>query len=250
MADSSILQGRVAVVTGAGRGIGEGIARSLAGAGAAVVLGARSSDEIGAVASSINHSGGRALAVKTDVTDLFALGSLATSAVEEFGHLDIWVNNAGGTTTSKPLAELTRREWDECLALNLTAVWDGAMAAVEQMQWGSIVNISSVAAFGPVRGAGHYSACKAAVNSLTQTMAHELAPDIRVNGIAPSPVPTGHFFENIEAKDYPLAELTDRIPLGLGTPRDIGEAVVFLSSEAARWVTGQTLVVSGGLTLF
>ena len=81
-------------------------------------------------------------------------------------------------------------------------------------------------------------------------MAHELAPDIRVNGIAPGPVPTGHFFENIEAKDYPLAELTDRIPLGLGTPRDIGEAVVFLSSDAARWVTGQTLVVSGGLTLF
>jgi NAD(P)-dependent dehydrogenase (short-subunit alcohol dehydrogenase family) len=250
MADSSILPGRVAVVTGSGRGIGEGIARSLAGAGAAVVLGARSADEIEAVASSIIACGGRALAVTTDVTDRFALGSLATAAVDEFGHLDIWVNNAGGTTASKPLAELTLREWNECLALNLTAVWDGAMAAAEQMQWGSIVNISSVAAFGPVRGAGHYSACKAAVNSLTQTMAHELAPDIRVNGIAPGPVPTEHFFGNIEAKDYPLDRLTERIPLGLGTPRDIGDAAVYLSSDAARWVTGQTLVVSGGLTSF
>jgi NAD(P)-dependent dehydrogenase (short-subunit alcohol dehydrogenase family) len=250
MGERSTLQGRVAVVTGGGRGIGEGIARSLAAAGSAVVLGARRHHEVDAVATSIRAAGGRALAVKTDVTDRFALGSLASAAVDEFGHLDIWVNNAGGTAASKPLSELTRREWDDCLALNFTAVWDGSMAAVEQMQWGSIVNISSVAAFGPVRGAGHYSACKAAVNSLTQTMAHELAPDIRVNGIAPGPVPTAHFFDNLEAKGYPLDELTERIPLGLGTPRDIGEAVVYLSSEAARWVTGQTLVVSGGLTLF
>jgi NAD(P)-dependent dehydrogenase (short-subunit alcohol dehydrogenase family) len=250
MVQGSTLKGRVAVVTGGGRGIGEGIARSLAGAGSAVVLGARSSDQIDAVAGSIRADGGRALAVKTDVTDLFALGSLATAAVEEFGHLDIWVNNAGGTTVSRPLTELTRREWDDCVALNFTAVWDGAMAAVEQMRWGSIVNISSLAAFGPVRGAGHYSACKAAVNSLTQTMAHELAPDIRVNGIAPGPVPTSHFFENIESKEYSLDALTERIPLGLGTPRDIGDAVVYLSSDAARWVTGQTLMVSGGLTLF
>lgn len=244
------LKGRVAVVTGGGRGIGEGIARSLAEAGAAVVLGARSWNEVDAVATSIRDAGGQALAVKTDVTDLFALGSLATAAVEEFGHLDVWVNNAGGTTVSKSLTELTRREWDECLALNFTAVWDGAMAAVEQMRWGSIINISSMAAFGPVRGAGHYSACKAAVNSLTQSMAHELAPDIRVNGIAPGPVPTSHLFDNMEAKDYPLDALSERIPLGLGAPRDIGDAVVYLSSDAARWVTGQTLMVSGGLTLF
>ena len=248
MGDHSTLKGRVAVVTGGGRGIGEGIARSLAAAGAAVVIGARTSAEIESVAWSINAVGGRSLAVTSDVTDQFALGTLATAAVEEFGHLDIWVNNAGGLEVCKPLTELTRREWDDCLALNFTSVWDGSMAAVEQMQWGSIVNVSSLASYVPLPLSGHYAACKAAVNSLTQTMAHELAPDIRVNAVAPGPIPTSQFFEKLDAKGYELSDLTDRMPLGLGTPRDVGDAVVYLASDAARWVTGQTLTISGGLT--
>jgi len=88
------------------------------------------------------------------------------------------------------------------------------------------------------------------VNSLTQTMAHELAPDIRVNAVAPGPIPTERFFEKLDAKGYRLGDLADRMPLGFGTPRDIGDAVVYLASDAARWVTGQTLTVSGGLTSF
>jgi NAD(P)-dependent dehydrogenase (short-subunit alcohol dehydrogenase family) len=250
MDERSTLRGRVAVVTGGGRGIGEGIARSLAQAGAAVVVGARRSAEIESVAASINDTGGRALAVTSDVTDQFALGKLATAAVEEFGHLDIWVNNAGGLEVCKPLRELTRREWDECLAVNFTAVWDGSMAAVEQMQWGSIINISSLSAFGPLPRSGHYAACKAAVNSLTQTMAHELAPDIRVNGVAPGPVATEQLFGSLDAKGRTIEELTARMPLGIGHPQDVGEAVVYLASDAARWVTGQTLVISGGLSVF
>ncbi len=242
------LSGRVAVVTGGGRGIGEGIARALAAAGAAVVVGARHVEEVECVAASIRAGGGAALAVKADVTDVFALGRLATVAVEEFGHLDIWVNNAGELAVCKPLAELSRREWDECVAVNFTAVWDGAMAAVEQMQWGSIINVSSVASFTPLPLSGHYAACKAAVNSLTQTMAHELAPDIRVNAVAPGPIPTEHLFRNLDAKGYELSRLTDRIPLGLGAPEDVGGAVVYLASDAARWVTGQTLTIAGGYT--
>ena len=238
------------MVTGGGRGIGEGIARSLAAAGAAVLVGARTTKEIESVASSINAAGGRAVAVTADVTDQFALGRLATVAVEEFGHLDIWVNNAGGLEVCKPLTELTRREWDDCVALNFTSVWNGSMAAVEQMEWGSIVNVSSVASYVPLPLSGHYAACKAAVNSLTQTMAHELAPDIRVNAVAPGPIPTERFFEKLDAKGYRLGDLADRMPLGFGTPRDIGDAVVYLASDAARWVTGQTLTVSGGLTSF
>lgn len=186
-----------------------------------MVLGGRSCREIDAVAESIRLGGGRALAVTCDVTDLFALGRSATAAVDEFGHLDIWVNNAGAHEVHKPLTELTRKEWDDCLAVNLTAVWDGSMAAVEQMAGGSIVNVSSLSAFLPTPRSGHYAACKAAVNSLTQTMAQELAPDLRVNAVAPWPV---------------------------AAPADVGDAVVYLVSDAARWVTGQVLTIAGGLT--
>ena len=250
MAGGQQLAGRVAVVTGGGRGIGEGIARTLAAAGSAVVIGARSSDEIDEVAASIRTAGGRAMAVKSDVTDQFALGSLATAAVEEFGHLDIWVNNAGGLEVCKPLTELTRREWDGCIALNFTAVWDGSMAAVEQMQWGSIINVSSLASYVPLPLGGHYAACKAAVNSLTQTMAHELAPDIRVNGVAPGPVPPVSSSRSSTPRDTNSATSTDRMPLGLGAPEDVGNAVVYLASDAARWITGQTITIAGGLTSF
>ncbi len=186
-----------------------------------MVLGARSCREIDAVAESIRLGGGQALAVTCDVTDLFALGRLATTAVEEFGQLDIWVNNAGAHQVHKPLTELTRKEWDDCLAVNLTAVWDGSMAAAEQMTEGGIVNVSSLSAFLPMPHHGHVAACKAAVNSLTLTMAHELAPDIRVNAVAPWPVVS---------------------------PTDVGDAVVYLSSDAARSVTGQVLTIAGGFT--
>jgi NAD(P)-dependent dehydrogenase (short-subunit alcohol dehydrogenase family) len=240
------LTGRVAVVTGAGRGIGEGIARALADAGAAVVLAARTSSEIELVATSIRDTGGRAVAVRADVTDTFALGSLATRAVDEFGHLDIWVNNAGGTEAGKPLADLKRSEWDDVVDLNFTAVWNGAMAAVEQMHWGSIINVSSMAAFGAMPGKGHYAACKAAVISLTRTMAVELAPDIRVNAIAPGIIPTKLLFEVAEVEGLDMDELAARVPLGLGTAADVGAAAVYLSSPAARWVTGQTIQVAGG----
>ncbi len=243
------LTGRVAVVTGAGRGIGEGIARALADAGAAVVLAARTAREVECVTSSICRQGGRAIAVPSDVTDTFALGSLATAAVEEFGHLDIWVNNAGGAEVGKPLAELKRSEWDQVVDLNFTAVWNGSMAAAEQMRWGSIINVSSMAAFGAMPGKGHYAACKAAVLSLTKTMAVELAPDIRVNAIAPGMIPTKLLFDAVEVEGLDLDDLALNTPLGLGTPADVGAAAVYLASSAAKWVTGQTIQVSGGMTV-
>jgi len=237
------------VITGSGRGIGEGIARALADAGAAVVLAARTTHEIECVAASIRHGGGRAIAVPTDVTDTFALGSLATAAVDEFGDLDIWVNNAGGVEVGKPLAQLKRKEWDEVIDLNFTAVWNGSMAAAEQMRWGSIINISSMAAFSAVPGQGHYAACKAAVISLTRTMAVELAPDIRVNAIAPGLIPTNLLFHAVDVGGLDMDELAAGVPLGLGSPADVGSAAVYLSSAAAKWVTGQTIQVAGGMTV-
>ena len=183
------------------------------------------------------------------MTDTFALGSLATAAVEEFGHLDIWVNNAGGAEVGKPLVDLKRSEWDQVVDLNFTAVWNGSMAAVEQMRWGSIINVSSMAAFDAMPGKGHYAACKAAVISLTRTMAVELAPDIRVNAIAPGSIPTKLLFDAADVEGLDLDALARLMPLGLGAPADVAAAAVYLASPAAKWVTGQTIQVSGGVAI-
>ena len=240
----------VAVVTGAGRGIGEGIARVLAGAGAAVVCAARRTDEIERVAAAIRDSGGRAHAVTTDVTDQAAVEALAQAAVDQFGKLDIWVNNAGGSPIQAPLTQLARDDWDASLALNLTAVWVCTTIAARHMtEGGRIVNISSRAAVGPIPGSGHYAAAKAGVNSLTETFAHELGPRIRVNGIMPGAVPTEIMMKalRLSEDDLPGLEKALRLPTGrLGTPEDLGAAALYLAAPASSWVTGQTISVAGG----
>lgn len=240
----------VAVVTGGGRGIGEGIARTLAAAGAKVVVAARRADEVAGVAAQICADGGEAIGVATDVTDDDAVDRLAAAAVAQYGRLSIWINNAGGSPARMPMTELSRQQWDDCVALNQTAVWVGITTAAKYMQTGSIINISSGAGFGPVPGSGHYGAAKAAVNSLTMTAAAELAPRIRVNGIAPGAVPTEIFMKALGIEDdagLAAAQAAWNIPLGrFGTPLDMGAAVLFLCSPAASWISGETLRVNGG----
>ncbi len=243
------LTGRVAVVTGGGRGIGAGIARSFAEAGAAVVVAARRTEEIERVAADLRADGARALAVTTDVTDDDAVDRLARAASDEFGSLDIWVNNAGGSPMRMPLRDLPREEWDRTLSLNLTAVYVGCMTAVRHMTRGSIINITSGAGTGPVPGSAHYGVAKAGTNSLTWTLSAELAPDIRVNAVAPGAIPTEVMLTAVGKTEDQLDELLEewRIPLGrLGTPQDIGAACVYLASDAASWVTGEILRVGGG----
>ena len=241
----------VAVVTGAGRGIGEGIATTLADAGAAVVCAARRGDEIERVAAGIRARGGRAIAVTTDVTNDDAVEALAQAALSEFGHLDIWINNAGGSPIQTPLTQLDRKEWDATILLNLTALWVCTNTAARHMRdGGRIVNISSRAAVSTVMGSGHYSAAKAGVNSLTQTFAKELGPRIRVNCIMPGAVPTEIMMTamKLEDNDLPALEKRLRLPMRrLGTPDDLGQAVLYFVSPASSGVTAQILSVDGGM---
>jgi 7-alpha-hydroxysteroid dehydrogenase len=243
------LKDRVAVVTGAGKGIGAGIATTLAAAGATVVVSARTASDLDAVVAEIAAAGGAAVAKVADVTIDDDLDALAQTAIDRFGRLDVWVNNAGGSPGRSPLVEMDRERWDRALALNLTSVWAGTAAAARRMTAGSIVNISSRTAWGAVVNNGHYAAAKAGVNSLTQTFSKELAPHIRVNAVAPGAVPTEIFFEvlNLTPADLPRYAKETGVPLErLGTPLDIAAAVLFLASPASAWMTGETLNVSGG----
>lgn len=241
------LTGQVAVVTGAGRGIGEGIARVYARAGAAVVVAARRTAEIERVAAEITNEGGRAIAVTTDVTSRAALEHLADGAIDEFGSLSIWVNNAGGSPHRMPLTELSRDGWDHCVDLNITAVWEASVVAADRMDDGAILNISSMASHGPMARSGHYAAAKAATNSLTYTFAQELAPRIRVNGIAPGAVPTEIMMHALGMTIDDMPKLARHIAMGrVGAPDDLGMAALFLVAPASAWITGQVLNVSGG----
>ncbi len=252
--DKFRLDGQVAVVTGAGKGIGRAIALGLAEAGADVAVASRTQADLDAVAAEIRALGRRALPLVTDATDAAALERLAAETVRQLGKLTIWVNNAGGIPDGTPryLTRTPEDNFDAQIALNLKGVWLGATIAARAMSadGGAIINISSRSAYGPQVKNGPYGAAKAAVNSLTTTLAVEVAPKIRVNAVAPGPIPTENFDDcmgtDTEEKRAKLLEMIG-IPLGrYGEPEDIAAAVVYLASPASSWVTGQCLYVTGG----
>jgi NAD(P)-dependent dehydrogenase (short-subunit alcohol dehydrogenase family) len=247
--DQFDLTGRVAVVTGSGQGIGRAIAWGLADAGCDVVLNARRNDDLEVTAAGIRERGRDALIVAGDIRDLSE--ELADRAMERFGRIDVWVNNVGGSDekTTRTLIDTPDDVFRAQLELNLTSAFQGCKAAAKRMQPGSsIVNISSGAGMRGSPYTGPYAAAKAGMNNLSETLALELAPDIRVNTVAPGPVATEAFSEVLNT-DGQHDAIAATIPLGrIGRPDDIAGAVLYLVSDAASWVTGQLILVAGGRT--
>ncbi len=237
----------VAIVTGAGAGIGQASAEALAAAGAAVMVSDRDSGAAAAVAAAIRDAGGRAAARACDVTQEDSLAALVEATLAEFGRLTVLVNNAGGGGP-KPFA-MSMADFEWAYRLNVFAGFRLCQLCAPHMEaagGGAIVNISSMAGENRNRNMASYGSSKAAMNHLTRNMAFDLGPmGIRVNAVAPGAIRTAALARVL------TPEIEQRMlrhtPLGrLGEPRDIANAVVFLASPAAAWISGQVLTVTGG----
>ena len=245
--DKFALDGKVAIVTGAGRGIGKGIALAFARAGADLVCAARTVSQIEATAAEIRSLGRKALAIPCDTKDSQQIDKMVKSTRERFGHIDILVNNAGGGLF-RTVMGASQRSFESDLRTNLTSVFlcIKAVAPIMQKQKsGSIVNISSRESQIPALGMGAYGAAKAGVNSITKTLAWELAPYIRVNSILPGSVLTPTNIDYLgPVKDMLIAATPVK---RTGMPQDIALAAIYLASSASEWVTGKLLEVDGGM---
>ena len=243
------LRDRVAIVTGASQGIGRAIAVELARVGADVVVCSRRPAALKPVADEVRALGRRALVVECDVADAGQVDDAVGRATGAFGHIDLLVNNAGYRIRS-PLEALPRAEWDAMIGVNLTGVFLFSQAVGRVMirqRSGTIVNVTSVAGRTGTRGMAAYAAAKAGVTVLTQSLGAEWAKHgIRVNAVAPGPVETEGVLE-VWKTPAMIAQAAREVPLGrLGRPEEIARAVVFVASDEASFMTGETLYVSGG----
>ena len=244
------LEGKVAVVTGASKGIGAAIAEELASEGAAVVVNyAASPKQADEVVGKIKGAGGKAKAVRADLSKIGEAKQLIDTAVAEFGRIDILVNNAG-VYEFVPLAEIKEEHYNRIFDLNVKGLLFTTQIAVNAFGngGGTVINISSMASLAALPYSSVYSATKAAVDSFTRTLAAELGPKkIRVNSVLPGPVET-EGARALEQWDQIQTQFLPQTPLGrIGEPRDISKVVSFLASDNAAWITGQVLPVAGGL---
>lgn len=243
------LDGKVAIITGAGKGIGAAIARTFAEAGADVVIGARTLADLESVAAEVTSMGRRALVVQTDVLDFAQLQNLADRAIAEFGRIDILVNNAGGFMP-KPVSQTTAREFEAAFRFNVSTAFELSRICVplmvESTGGGSILNISSIAGHKPTPCFSAYGTAKGALSFLTQELAQEFAPKVRVNAIAVGSTKTDALNTILTPEiEQTMVELT---PMArLGEVEDIAMGALYLCTPAASYVTGEILGVNGGM---
>jgi 3-oxoacyl-[acyl-carrier protein] reductase len=244
------LTDKVAIVTGASRGIGEAIAKQLSSCGAKIILIARNSDQLVAVKETIISNGGIAESMAGDVSNLNSISEIVTNTIDKWGRIDILVNNAG-IAHDNIIMRMKEDDWDSVMNINLKGCFNGIKSVARPMiknKAGRIINITSV--IGQIGNAGqsNYAASKAGIMGLTKSMAKELGSrNITVNAVAPGYITTDMTNElNDEVKE----QMKSSIPLGrLGTPDDVANLVCFLASDEAGYITGQTFNVDGGMVM-
>jgi NAD(P)-dependent dehydrogenase (short-subunit alcohol dehydrogenase family) len=247
------IEGRVAIVTGAGQGIGRAFARALGAAGGIPVIAERNMERGQAVAKEIEQTGGRAIAVETDVADLASVQAMVERTVGELGRIDILINNAGifSTLTMRPFEEIPLDEWDEVMRVNVTGVMLGCRAVLPHMRrakWGRIINMSSGSVLLGRPNYLHYTTSKAALIGMTRSMARELGGDgITVNAIMPGAVKTEIPRRTVTPEQRARITAMQCIPR-VQEPVDLVGAMLFLASEGSRFMTGQSINIDGGAT--